>query len=287
MAYANGTVAPPESAPSSHERPSNRRAGRKRPVHQTTLLSSAQQLQRDRLVDAERNAIMSSVQGRTAEQQVKQLCMEVRWSSDSAEYACPCESIVLPSTCCVPLVLAAWHVVVQVGSHGLPEYAQLEYYDPKLHMPYASYHVLFLGTAKKFLSFVVSRLVPASDRQGQGEVGIASFKFATFVKGLVGCRLRHIVLRSSSKCGVCNFVEHLGAMTIAEMQLLYEVALPYIMHDWVQCGVPETVVLMGCERPPRCMPGIRCNQTCKKSCVTSVTIAPRAAGSSRGTPACG
>lgn len=175
--------------------------------------------------------------------------------------------------CCrigAPDPVSSSSVVEQVGSHGSPEYAQLEYYDPQLHMPYASYHVLYLGTAKKYLSYVVSRLSPSSDRQGAG--AISPFSFPTFLKGLVGCRLKHFVLRSSSKCGVCNFAEHLGLMSIAEMQLLYEVALPYIMHDWVLCGVPESVVLMGCDLPNRQSAGIRSSRGCRAG-TTQTTVA--------------
>lgn len=79
MAYANGTVVSPETPPSAHnQQQRERRTARKRAVHETMLLSSEQQLQRDRLVDAERIAIMSEVQGRPAETQVHKLCMEVR-----------------------------------------------------------------------------------------------------------------------------------------------------------------------------------------------------------------
>jgi hypothetical protein len=144
---------------------------------------------------------------------------------------------------------------VQAGSLGRTRYARLEYYDPTLHMPYASLHVHFLGTCKRFVEWIVDRLNGKDGADGARR-GVGTFKDPRLLKTVVGHRLKHFVLRSTTTCGVCNFVEHLGAMTIAEMQLLVEVVMPYLVHDWVELGVPEEVVVMTCaSRPHRVVSG--------------------------------
>lgn len=133
---------------------------------------------------------------------------------------------------------------VQMASHGLTAYAGLEYYDPKLNQPYAMYHALYLGVAKDYVKWVEQRLNSGEDKEGRPLPG--AFQNAALTKSLVRARLRHFVLRSVSRCRVVDFTQHVKQMTIAEMQLLFEVGLPYIMHDWLRLGVPEVVVLWGC-----------------------------------------
>lgn len=143
---------------------------------------------------------------------------------------------------------------VQVGSYGEPEVSALTYYDRTLHKPFASLHVTMLGTCKDFLEWIVERL--STKKRAPGDALVAAFKSAKLVSEVVERRLRHFVLRSTSKCGVCNFVEYLGPMSIAEVQLTFEVVLPYLVHDWVELGVPESVVVMA-YAPRPCMLGKR------------------------------
>lgn len=131
-----------------------------------------------------------------------------------------------------------------VGSNGTPAVAALEYYEPTLMQPYAMYHLTYQGTGKTAWAFVNARLVAALGKDAKGNPLVAAFSFAKPLKRLLLARLEHFVLRSDTRCRLVNFVEHLSAMTIAEMQLLFEVAMPYLLHDMAKLGVPEEVVLM-------------------------------------------
>jgi hypothetical protein len=130
-----------------------------------------------------------------------------------------------------------------------------------MFQPYATYHLLFLGTFKHFMTWLLGKLgVKSSSQKDVDEALPDPIQHPKLVRDLIACRLKHFVLRSVSKCGVCNFLEHLSAMTIAEMQLLLEVVLPYLVHDWVHLGVPERLVLMWYAlMPPAVVPWSFCS----------------------------
>jgi hypothetical protein len=81
---------------------------------------------------------------------------------------------------------------------------------------------------------------------GQTEHVAHPFAFPGELKKVTQLRLDHFVMRGVTRCRLVDFTALLGPMTMAEVQLVYEVVLPYLMHDWVQLGVPEAVVLGGC-----------------------------------------
>jgi hypothetical protein len=208
-AYANGLVLRPRE-------------------HQSTFLTAEQQLRRDALADRRGREIAEGARllppARAAER-IKTMHNEVwRPAHRTPEVGSRPSS----DTC------------LQVGSQGTSVYAELTPYDPTVHMAYGLYHLLYLGTLKDYLRWLSARL--DAPRPG----GMPPLANAAVLKGLIACRLSHVILRSSTTCGVCNFVDLLGAMTIAEMQLLYEVVLPYLVHDWRALAVPPEVVLMGC-----------------------------------------
>ena len=134
---------------------------------------------------------------------------------------------------------------MQLGSKGSPGGAELEYWHPLLHAPYGIYHSAYLGTAKNITDFWKERLKDSPVARQQRTL-LVPFKYPGALNKVVQLRLRQFVMRSATKCAVVNVVEHPHAMTIAEMQLFFEVAVPYVMHEWLQLGVPEAVVFSGC-----------------------------------------
>lgn len=134
---------------------------------------------------------------------------------------------------------------MQMGSHGKTVFQGLEYYEGDVHQPIAPCHTLWLGPIKDYLGWVVQRLGSGGD--SRGEPLPCAFKNPTWLKDVVAYRLKHVVLRSVTACTLVDFTQHLNSMIINEAQLMVEVALPYIMLDWVAFGVPEEVVLVGCE----------------------------------------
>jgi hypothetical protein len=136
---------------------------------------------------------------------------------------------------------------LQNASFGTCQYSRLEYYDAILHQPLGTMHILMYGSAQGFSKFVNHRLV---NRPKNADPLRAAFMHPADTRKVVQARLRQFVLRTVTRCRMVDFTQHLGSATISEMQLLLEVGFPYVMHDWVQLGVPEAVVLMGCVYRP-------------------------------------
>jgi hypothetical protein len=138
-------------------------------------------------------------------------------------------------------------------------YSLLEYYDPLLHQPYGVWHILHFGPGKDYISFVLTRMNAGKglDPKDKKTPLKSPFLHPGDLKKVTRLRLAHFVMRGVTKCRFVDFTEHLGQMTLSEVQLVYEVGLPYLMHDWVKLGVPEAVVLMGCEVPPSPPPPTR------------------------------
>lgn len=134
---------------------------------------------------------------------------------------------------------------MQMGSHGPPVFQELGYYEGDLHQPIAPFHTLWLGPIKDYLGWVAQRLTDKGDSKGGPLPG--AFSNGSWLKDVVAHRQKHVVLRSVTRCTLIDFTQHLSSMTINEAQLMVEVALPYLMLDWVAFGVPEEAVLVGCE----------------------------------------
>jgi hypothetical protein len=129
------------------------------------------------------------------------------------------------------------------GSKGSSEHALsgLHYWDIKKHAPYAVYHLLYLGIAKDMIRWLLVR-IGAGDKPA-GEL-VLPFKRPRDVNRLLQARRGHFVLRDKPDCIMVDFTVHSGCMSMSEMQLLYEVGVPYLCHDLEAFGVPPMVVAM-------------------------------------------
>jgi hypothetical protein len=144
---------------------------------------------------------------------------------------------------------------MQVGSHGVPEFVY-SYPDFKYlhHTPVALYHMLYLGPGKQTLRQFTRRL---KEQPARGTAAwdkapkVQLFQRPALIRSLFTARLKHVVLRSAPTCTLLDPQEFLTEMTIAETQLFYEVFLPYLLHDVVNFGIPESFVLMWYDSSPR------------------------------------
>lgn len=100
-------------------------------------------------------------------------------------------------------------------------------------MPYATYHLTYEGFNKAYLASLSTMLATLGDNTKK------------LIKDIIEVRLAHIIPRSTSKCAMRNFLLHLGHMSMSEMQLVWELAIPYILHDWKELGVAEDFILQG------------------------------------------
>lgn len=117
--------------------------------------------------------------------------------------------------------------------------------------PFATMHLTHLGNSKGFMKWFLKRLV-TTEAKG-GNTLTLQFENHPTVTSLIVARIRHMVLRSKPDCKLVDFTEHVNLLSIAEMQLIFEVAVPYLVHDLVAFGVPEFAVLLWCEPKPVCM----------------------------------
>ena len=129
------------------------------------------------------------------------------------------------------------------GSRGLNEFSKngVPYWNVMLHFPVAVYHCLYLGIAKDFMRWLVTRLFPSKDDKAERLVTLPNH---LILQKVLQARLIQIVQRNKPDCFLVDFTQHLGAMSMSEMQLLYEVAVPYLVHDLRDFGVPEEVTAM-------------------------------------------
>jgi hypothetical protein len=134
-------------------------------------------------------------------------------------------------------------VCMGAGSRGQSEHDKsgLGYWDVRMHQPFAVYHCLYLGIAKDFLSWVLVRL---GVREAPKDPLVLPFKRPRDVKRLLQARRHHFVLRNKPDCIMVDFTQHLGSMSMSEMQLLFEVGVPYFCHDLSSFGVPLEVLVM-------------------------------------------
>jgi hypothetical protein len=129
------------------------------------------------------------------------------------------------------------------GSKGLSEHALsgLGYWDVKLHAPFALYHCTYLGIAKDFINWLLVRI---GEGKQPNETLVLPFRRPRDTKRLLQARRAHFVLRDKPDCIMADFTQQMGNMTMSEMQLLYEVGVPYLCHDLASFGVPQVVVTM-------------------------------------------
>jgi hypothetical protein len=129
------------------------------------------------------------------------------------------------------------------GSRGQTEHDKsgLGYWDLRMHSPFAVYHCLYLGIAKDFLSWLLVRL---GVREAPKDTLVLPFKRPRDILRLLQARRNHFVLRNKPDCIMVDFTQYLGSMSMSEMQLLYEVGIPYFCHDLACFGVPQEVVVM-------------------------------------------
>lgn len=136
---------------------------------------------------------------------------------------------------------------VQAGSYGTCEFAKLPYFRLQYHAPFAIYHILILGIWKDLLGAIVRRLNTSQLKDGKvdpKEALLLATLRPSLSKAILTGRLQHARLRSSPSCTAVNFMEHLGAMTIEEVQLLVEVLSPYLFHDMTKFGFKRDLLVM-------------------------------------------
>lgn len=128
------------------------------------------------------------------------------------------------------------------GSRGMSEFkaADIPYWDPILHHPYAVYHTLYLGIGKDFVRLVASRIGKV---ELKGQIWLPC-KRPKDVESLLRARRRHIICRSKPDCIMVDFTAHLARMSMSEMQLLWEVGVPYFVHDLHNMGMPRQLTVM-------------------------------------------
>jgi hypothetical protein len=129
------------------------------------------------------------------------------------------------------------------GSKGMSEFARsrLEYWHPACCHPVAVYHTTYLGPAKDSLRWLILRLGVGEKPKEELVLPISHPKS---IKGLLHARLSHFVLRNKPDCIMVDFTAHLGNMSMSEMQLLWEVGVPYLVHDLPAFGVHRAVGVM-------------------------------------------
>ena len=176
-------------------------------IIETVHLTADQKVQRDRFVEAEEHAIRENNAEAAASRKVDEM-------------------------------------MLQEGSRGLNEFSRagVPYWDAKLMFPVAVYHCLYLGIAKDFVRWWNVRLgVTAAS---QSEPLKVAFSAPRDVRTLVKARCAHFVLRNKPDCIMVDFTAYIGSMSMSEVQLLYEVGVPYYCHDLRQFGVPGAATAM-------------------------------------------
>jgi hypothetical protein len=132
---------------------------------------------------------------------------------------------------------------MQHGSKGQSEHdkSRLGYWHVRMHSPFAVYHCLYLGVAKDFISWLLVRI---GVQPKPKDPLIMPFGRPKDTHRLLQARRGHFVLRNKPDCIMVDFTQNLGSMTMSEMQLLFEVGVPYLCHDLAAFGVPAEAVTM-------------------------------------------
>jgi hypothetical protein len=134
-------------------------------------------------------------------------------------------------------------LAMQVGTRGQSEFARsgLHYWDATTCHPVAVYHTTLLGPGKDLIRWLNIRLGVGEKPKGELLVPISP---QGPLRSLLCTRLLHFVLRNKPDCIMVDFTAHVGRMTISEMQLLYEVGVPYLVHDLPAFGVHRAIPVM-------------------------------------------
>jgi hypothetical protein len=139
---------------------------------------------------------------------------------------------------------AGWRM--QVGSHGTPEFCrEFPDFEYESDAGVAVYHLLYLGIGSQFTK-VCGRRLKKLKAGAKDAPSILLFGSPERVKAIYSARLLHVVCRSAPSCSLVDPVDCTENLTIAEVQLFYEVFLPYLLHDIPSFGVPEELVVMWC-----------------------------------------
>lgn len=124
----------------------------------------------------------------------------------------------------------------ETGAHGRSEFelAGLGYWNDHIMFHVAVYHTTYLGPGKGGLKWFLN-----CDRDALPPGKPKDFR------SLVSARRSHFVLRNKPDCIMVDPTLHMGKMTMSEMQLWWEVGMPYIAHDLMRpiWGVPQEAVL--------------------------------------------
>ena len=154
------------------------------------------------------------------------------------------------------------HAFVQIGSYGhSPAHDDVDplvYWHSILSHPWAPYHLTFLGVCKDFVRYFCIRLSdqsnsPSNDNAHDAQTNLSSESLLSLgipkkrrknVKDVLQARIRQCVMRSKPDCQLVDFLEHLNPLGISEMQLIFEVGLPYLLHDISVFGVPDELVIL-------------------------------------------
>jgi hypothetical protein len=130
------------------------------------------------------------------------------------------------------------------GSKGQAEMAKvgISYWDMLLFHPVAVYHTTYLGPGKDCFKWWQVRVGSRPHRQS-GPL-VLPFDRPKDVKTILNARRAQVVLRNKPDCILVDFTQHLSMMSCSEMQLLFEVFVPYMVHDLVAFGVPKEAVIM-------------------------------------------
>lgn len=129
------------------------------------------------------------------------------------------------------------------GSKGQSEFekAHLPYWWESKCNPVAVFHCTHLGISKDYPRYWLVRM---GVREQPKEPLILPFAHPLLARQVWTARRKHFVCRSSPSCIIPDYMTVLNSMNMAEMQLFFEVAVPYLVHDMTAYGVPQQCCVM-------------------------------------------
>jgi hypothetical protein len=132
-------------------------------------------------------------------------------------------------------------LVMKEGSRGRSEFGKsgLPYWQDSTSHPVAVYHTTVLGPVKDLTRWFLARMGTA-DKTGL----VLPLRFPKITKAIMHARLKHFVYRNKPDCIIPDFTAVLGHMSMSEMQLFFEVGVPYLVHDLTAFGAHPAVALM-------------------------------------------
>ena len=126
------------------------------------------------------------------------------------------------------------------GSRGRSEYAKrVSYWLDSICFPVAAHHTLSLGAGKDYLKWILKRAKPEGEKKL-----VVPFELPKTALAVLHARRHHFVLRNKPDCIMVDWTKHLSSMSMSEVTLLFEVGVPYLVHDIARHGVPRVAVAM-------------------------------------------